>query len=83
VLWAPFGWAGLAGAVRWVVTVGLGLIKGAPGGLGGPGLMEAGVWAALGWAGLIGAGDLVLAGLGLLDAVCAPFSWAGFVGLAG
>jgi hypothetical protein len=45
--------------------------------------MEAGVWAALGWAGLIGAGDLVLAGLGLLDAVCAPFSWAGFVGLAG
>jgi hypothetical protein len=25
----------------------------------------------------------VLAGLGLVDAVCAPFGWGGFIGLAG
>ena len=47
VLWDPFGWAGLAGAVR-SLTVWLGLMKGAPGALGEPGLVESGFWATLG-----------------------------------
>ena len=75
VLWAPFGWAGLAGAVRWV-TVGLGLMKAAaPCLFAGPGLVEAGIWAALGWAGFVGSAGWAFAGLGLVNAVL----WAAFV----
>ena len=67
VLWAAFVWAGLARA--------------------GAGARRAGFGGASGLrglaAGLIRPSDLVLAGLGLVDAVCAASGWAGFVGAVG